>query len=41
MGHPIDIDAIQAKYQPLNPEAYKNIHGVQAQLWSETIKDVR
>lgn len=38
MGHPIDIDAIQAKYQPLNPEAYKNIHGVQAQLWSETIK---
>lgn len=38
MGQPIDIEAVQAKYQPLKPEAHANILGVQAQLWSETIK---
>jgi len=38
MGKPIDIEAVQAKYQPLKPEAHRNILGVQAQLWSETIK---
>lgn len=38
MGKPIDIDVIESTYKKLNPSAYKNIRGVQAQLWSETIK---
>ncbi len=38
MGQPIDIDAVQQKYLRLDADSYSNIRGVQAQLWSETIK---
>ncbi len=38
MGEPIDIEAVQRQYVQLEPAARKNICGVQAQLWSETIK---
>ncbi|HRO47399.1 family 20 glycosylhydrolase [Agriterribacter sp.] len=38
MGRELLWDAPAAKLQSLKPEARKNIMGVEAQLWSETIK---
>ncbi|MBX3420028.1 MAG: carbohydate-binding domain-containing protein [Pirellulaceae bacterium] len=38
LGQPIDQPQVIAQSQPLLPEARQNILGVQAQLWSETIK---
>ncbi len=38
MGRELHWDAPAAKLQSLKPEARKNIMGVEAQLWSETIK---
>jgi hexosaminidase len=38
MGNELHWDAPAAKLQNLKPEARKNIIGVEAQLWSETIK---
>jgi|694.fasta_scaffold00176_31 hexosaminidase len=38
MGQPIDVQAVSESYQHLKPESRSNILGVQAQLWSETIK---
>lgn len=36
--NPIDIDSVEVGKLPLNPDAYRHIHGVQAQLFSETIR---
>ncbi len=36
--NPINIDSVEVGKVPLNPESYKNIKGVQAQLFSETIR---
>ncbi|MBT1698872.1 carbohydate-binding domain-containing protein [Fulvivirgaceae bacterium PWU4] len=38
MGREIDMDKVYADKERLKPEARKNILGVEAQLWSETIK---
>ena len=38
MGRPIDIEKEYAGLERLNPGAKSNIYGVQAQIWSETIK---
>lgn len=38
MGREIDIETEYAELERLNPEAKANITGVQAQIWSETIK---
>ena len=38
MGNELHWDTPSAKWQSLKPEARKNIIGVEAQLWSETIK---
>ncbi len=38
MGRPIDIEKETADLERLKPEARKNILGVQAQLWAETLK---
>jgi hexosaminidase len=38
MGRPIDIEKEYAGLERLKPEARSNIYGVQAQIWSETIK---
>ncbi|WP_247236726.1 family 20 glycosylhydrolase [Telluribacter sp. SYSU D00476] len=38
MGQPLDTGKEPAGWQSLKPEARKNILGVEAQLWSETIK---
>jgi hexosaminidase len=38
MGQPIDIEKVQKESIHLTEEARNNILGVQAQLWSETIK---
>ena len=37
MGTEIDLEKEYADLERLNPEAKKNIIGVQAQLWAETI----
>lgn len=39
MGAEIDLEKEYAELERLNPEAKKNIIGVQAQLWAETIMD--
>ncbi len=38
MGRPIDIEKETAGLERLKPEARKNILGIQAQLWGETLK---
>ncbi len=38
MGRPIDLDAEYKGMERLKPEARKNILGLEAQLWAETIK---
>lgn len=38
MGKPLDIDEVLSTRTRLHPDAYANVLGVQAQLWSETIK---
>jgi hexosaminidase len=38
MGKPLDIRTDFAGMEPLRPDARKNIIGVEAQLWSETVK---
>lgn len=38
MGRPIDIEREYANLERLKPGARQNIYGVQAQIWSETIK---
>lgn len=38
MGQPIDVQTVSDSYQHLKPESRSYILGVQAQLWSETIK---
>jgi hexosaminidase len=38
MGEPIDMEKTYAGKEKLRPEARKNILGLEAQLWSETIK---
>lgn len=38
MGMPMDLSAPEAGFVRLRPEARKNIRGLQAQLWGETIK---
>lgn len=37
-GNPIDIIAASAAKQPLTAEGMKNVKGMQAQLWAETIR---
>ncbi|WP_297091912.1 family 20 glycosylhydrolase [uncultured Draconibacterium sp.] len=39
MGEQVDTDKAYAGLERLKPEARKNIIGVQAQIWAETIKD--
>lgn len=39
MGREIDVDKEYAGMERLNPDAQKNINGLQAQLWSETIEN--
>lgn len=38
MGKPFDIEAFYRTMETLTPAGYENILGIQAQLWSETIK---
>lgn len=38
MGESLSWDSPSTKWEKLKPEARKNIRGVEAQLWSETIK---
>jgi len=38
MGMPMDLSVPEARFVRLRPEARKNIRGLQAQLWGETIK---
>ena len=38
MGAVLDWDKADSRWEKLKPEARKNIRGVEAQLWSETIK---
>jgi len=38
MGMPLDLSTPEAAFTRLRPEARKNIRGIQAQLWGETIK---
>ena len=38
MGAPLDWDKSSSPWEQLKPEARKNVIGLEAQLWSETIK---
>lgn len=38
MGMPLDLSTTEAGFTRLRPEARKNIRGLQAQIWGETIK---